>query len=368
MAHYCQIQGQASVLQTDVRHIIGGKAVNGAHEHRQQGDILHGVIHHPQKGQHQGHFCRRKKTSHRGCPRWDAALGHFLGIEGRHLIGTAQKHTEIPVLGRALGAVFGDQKAPLHHLPNHTGNVAAFQNGGLLLFVAQRTVQYIQPGRAAGLNRVNGPGGKALGAGILHIADFGGHNLPKYEVDGICYLLPGAEVFIQHHAGRMVLLFPVVGSELLPVPQENAGHGLPEAINALLYVAHHKAVLPVLGKSLEQQVLGLVGVLVFIHHNLVKAFGKGNRVLGGPESPLWVFLCQQADGPMLQIAKIGGFALQFLFVQPFGKSQNTFKQLFHQRGHADKVLPAILPGEDKAPRQLFQRLLGIVPGGGDPHL
>ena len=52
---------------------------------------------------------------------------------------------------------------------------------------------------------------------------------------------------------------------------ENLRIRLTEAIDRLLDIAHHKAILPS-GKQVQHALLRMVGILILIHHDLVVTF------------------------------------------------------------------------------------------------
>ena len=76
-----------------------------------------------------------------------------------------------------------------------------------------------------------------------------------------------------------------------------------EAIDGLLDVADHKTVSTLPGYGAEQTVLNLIGVLVFVHHDLLVALGDAERKLCRRFS---VFLQEQANRKMFQIVEVEG--------------------------------------------------------------
>ena len=57
-------------------------------------------------------------------------------------------------------------------------------------------------------------------------------------------------------------------------------HGLPETVDALFYIPHKKEIALLSGNGAENRILGLVGILLLIHHNFVKPGGHGFGSLG----------------------------------------------------------------------------------------
>ena len=65
------VHADVPALQAQAGHVVGGEAVQGAHQHRQQGDVLVGVVDHPQQGEHDALSPPPGKKPPR--PRWPRA-------------------------------------------------------------------------------------------------------------------------------------------------------------------------------------------------------------------------------------------------------------------------------------------------------
>ena len=89
---------------------------------------------------------------------------------------------------------------------------------------------------------------------------------------------------------------------------EDAGVGLPEAVDALLQVAHEEQIVPCWGgKAAVNGVLQSVGVLVFVHHHGGVVLPDAPAQLGGGA----VRPAQQPQGKMFKIAEFQQLALFF---------------------------------------------------------
>ena len=97
---------------------------------------------------------------------------------------------------------------------------------------------------------------------------FRGHTAAEHGVDSRNHLPGGAEIPGQKHLPTLARLGLLRRNKPVVFFQEDSRVCQPELVNGLLHIPHHKAVLLLGGKSGEDGVLHLVGVLVLVHHNL----------------------------------------------------------------------------------------------------
>ena len=125
------------------------------------------------------------------------------------------------------------------------------QNGlgdavGLVLLVFRQVQADFRP-RPCG-------GPKGLAFALLIVGDDG--------VGGVQDVLSGAVVLLQaHHLGP---------GEVLLEMQNILDGGPPELVDALVIVAHHAQVAAALGQQTDKPVLGVVSVLVLVHHQVAE--------------------------------------------------------------------------------------------------
>ena len=82
--------------------------------------------------------------------------------------------------------------------------------------------------------------------------------------------------------------------------QKDRGIGQTKAINGLLYIPHHKQILPIPGQCSKNGILNGVGVLILVHHHFLKPFPPAAGQLGRDA----VLSHQKFGSQMLQIGKI----------------------------------------------------------------
>ena len=129
--------------------------------------------------------------------------------------------------------------------------------------------------------QVIGSGVQLLLRTIVHLPHLAGENIAEYKVGGLQHLRPGAEVALEQYlpglTGRGICRVKVA----LILLQKNLRLCQAEAIDALLDITHSEKVLPFTGDSGKNTVLHLVGVLIFVHHDLRIPLGDLHGQLRG---------------------------------------------------------------------------------------
>ena len=242
----------------------------------------------------------------------DAPGGQRLHI--RWEIGArCQQNAAVLVPHRAGGAALPHRLSGRNQLLDALGDPACI---GLGLIIRQKLhlhAALIFPGRAAD---------QTLSVAVGGIPQLRGHELLKEIVDARHHLRCRAEVCIQCQqcvCARGTLRRAGTGFcarqqrpavQLLP---EDARFCLPEAVDALLQVAHKKEVIPRRGgKAAVKGVLQGVRILIFVHHHggvvLPDVLTQGGgRALRG---------AQQTQGKVFKIAEFQQLALPFSSCEP----------------------------------------------------
>ena len=187
---------------------------------------------------------------------------------------------------------FGSQ-----HFPNFLR-----REGGLLVIgIPVRDLQHVQlRGRLA-----QGGVGRPLPQGFLRAvgqaAHPDAHAGGEHIVDARDHLAAGAEIAAEQDLSALArpgCLRRGIGAVLL---QENLGVSQAKAVNRLLHVAHHEAILLLLGQGGKNGILDGVGILVFVHHDLPVAPAQFPCGSGEPRA---AFPQEQIQGAVLQVAEI----------------------------------------------------------------
>ena len=146
--------------------------------------------------------------------------------------------------------------------------------------------------------------------------------------------------------------------------QEDARVSQAETVDTLLDVAHGEKVFPFTGDRRKDPVLHLVGILIFVHHDLTVALGDRVRQLR------WVAVRadEQADRLMLLIGKIGRVAPPLFALIGAGKLPRQRDQRAHGRRHGAQVLCCLGAGCIQPVPQLFAGGLARIPKALHPHL
>ena len=265
------------------------------------------------------------------------------------------------VTAGALHPILRDQQALRHHAVDALRNVAALDADHLFL-VPFGEVDDVELGvglRAGGIGRARN---QLLPLPVIEVARLDAHQLAKDKVDRPGDPCAAPEVPVQRNAGRVHIPRAVVGRIGRAAAQENLRHGLPEAVDALLDIPHKEQVRFFPRHRAENHVLRLVGILVLVHHDLIKPRGQLLR-LRGADSPLRRVADKKLQRPVLQIAKIGGAAFLLQAVERLAKADRHLEELGHQRGQARNVRRTFQLALLKQAGQLFHRGLDLFAGG-----
>ena len=166
---------------------------------------------------------------------------------------------------------------------------------------------------------------------IIQVSGFPTHQLPENKIHRVRYPHGAAEIPVQYNTGRILLRIPLV-QRIGPAPaQKQLGHCLAEAIDALLDITDQKEVFRIARERPENHILGLIGVLIFVHHDLFETL-RQLQSLRRPLRPLSRILYQQAQRPMLQIPEIRRLFLGLFLIQPRAVCTHNLEKLLHQRG------------------------------------
>ena len=169
---------------------------------------------------------------------------------------------------------------------------------------------------------------------VVHLAHLSGHDVGKHEVGRVEHFLARAEVLRQQHLARFSLLrlFGIAVVQILL--QKDGRVSQAEPVNALLYIAHRKEVLLLLGNGTEDTVLHFVGVLILVHHDFPVASGDLSGQVGGRA----VFLCQNRNGVVLLVGEINHITAHLFLLIGLGKRLCQPDQRQHSRRHHAKIL------------------------------
>ena len=202
------------------------------------------------------------------------------------------------------------------------------------------------------------PGDQSLILGVIQLAKVPGHDVSEQVVAAQQDLGPGAEVPGQHPppgpAGPGV--FPV-GKAAVFV-QKDGGVGQAEAVDRLLHVPHLEQSAPLVRDGLEDGILNLVGVLIFVHLDLLKAVGPHPGGLGG----LSLVVQQQLDGEVLQVREVHQPPPPLLLGVVGQKVRRQVHQGLDHRAGQGQLLPQLLAVLLEQGGELFQ--LFLAPGAG----
>ena len=200
-------------------------------------------------------------------------------------------------------------------------------------------------------------GTQLLRFAVVQLAHFLGHDVCKDKICRFQNLCARAEIAGKQQLAALPLRSLFRFGKGVVVREENAGIGKAEAINALLDIADGKEVFAVLRDRVKDAVLHLIGVLIFVHHDLTVALRNGARKLGRPA----VFIRQQADRLMLLVGEVGRVAAAFLALIGAGKVRRQIQKRQHRRRHCAKIVDRFGARRVKIAQHVPQRRLAAFP-------
>ena len=183
--------------------------------------------------------------------------------------------------------------------------------------------------------------------GVFIVVDFGqpGRHAPGKDAVGELQNFPsGAEVLAQGDQPAPGLA-GLIGRVFF---QEQPGLGQPEAVDALLYVAHHEPVVLPADEG-QNALLKVAGVLIFVHKDVVELFP--HRLGRGP-------VPQRLQGQVFQIVEVqrapGGLAM--------GHAPLQIPIQFAQRPELGHALFGVQKPPLRIRKQLFEPVLQALAG------
>ena len=202
---------------------------------------------------------------------------------------------------------------------------------------------------------------------VFHAADLAAHDSHKDVIYAVQHLGAASEILIQVdplllRSRRIPLLQHRVGAELI---DEDLRTRQPEAIDALLDIAHHKA--PVMscrlpGNRAQNQLLNLVAVLILINHDFPEIGLTGLRRAPVCPGAVRLLFQQNLQRIALQIDKVDHI-LSLFFLLIGGK---VFRRQIRER--SDRLLHHLVLAPDLVKTQchrpllqLLNALLGLIP-------
>ena len=386
------------------------KAAHGAIE----GDVLARIVQDTQEAQHRpdlsGHEVSGPGLRVGGDP---LPLKNGAQVFVPSLCRPQQDH-DIPVAGRAQvsGLLIRDLKLsdqlpdpprdhqglllPVCQVPDGVG-----QNAGILFFVQVFAGNVLRPAilRAGSVFRTTGPPGtlfsllprsrlqeqkfspvgirwilgpekvltgiyRALFQGrvfrVVNTADLPAHDPPEQGIDGIQDLPAAAEVLVQLDPLQLRVVRPVA----VVFFHEDLGPGQAEAVDALLDIPDHKAVVfsvLLAGYDLQEELLHLIAVLIFVDQDLGVVAPQGLCRAPGPVAAVLLPFREDIQGQVLQVHKVDHMPVPFDLREPGMVFQGKLRQgpdrlpgrLHHGQDHLRR-LPA-----DLLPELLEPVLLGV---------
>ena len=339
-----------------LRQIIRGEAKHRACQHRQQGDILLGVGHRLQQGAESAHLLRVQKV-HASFQGAADALGFQRTSEGiRHGAGRAEQDHDVLRRHRA-------KKLPLPHGGagfQHFLDALRSKCRLLVVGVAVVDLKHIQLNGGIFQGNVGHPLPQSLRLAVFQFSHLLTHTGGEHIVDAGNHFPAGAEIVAEQDFPPLPRLCFLCRNKGAVFFQKNLGVSQAEAVDGLLHIPHQKAVVLFLGQGGEDGVLHLVGILVFIHHDLPE---PGAELPGGGGDAGAAFPQEQIQGAVLQISKIQNPAAALdpavfcvKLTHQINQSLSRRPGLAQIRQHLGRII-------GKAPGVFFQRLLEGIPGG-----
>ena len=356
---------------TELRQTVRREAEDGGAKNRDQRHVLAGVVDEGQEGRDRGDLHGAEKAGVLLEGAGDVPLRQGGGEGGGAAPRGAHEDDHVLGLAGAEGAVrIRDGEARVQKLPDAPGGETGLRRQlfyrvgvvrGLLLDGDQVELRLaVRPGGIVGRAEVEG--GVLVVPQLPHLR---GENVFKEKVGGVQNLLAGAEVLREDDLPVLAVQGLCVGLEGRVLGQEDGGVRQTEAVDALLYVPYGEEVFARLGHRLEDGVLDLVGVLVFVHQDFGVSGGdllpqlRGAAVRGD----------QKGQGQVLLIGEIGGVEPELLRPEGGGKGRRQIQQGQHGRGHGPEVLQGLLPGDvqpgAEGPESILCPFPGLFQGDGE---
>ena len=351
-------------LGAQMSQITAGKAVHRAGEHTEQRHILPGIVHDFKECDRHGHLSLCEKISGAVTAPRDAVSIQRPGQVPHNRTGRAVQNGDILRLNHAEGVPVGDGEAAVQQSAHPAGHELRFRRIPahlcLPLFPLQSGhIHYVELHPVIRVLRIRQPGIEPLVIGIVQLAERGGHNIFKNKVYTLQHRGPGAEIIGQDDLAGFAVLCILILLEPQVLAQEDGGVRQPETVDGLLDVAHLKEACPAAADGAKDGVLHLVGVLIFIHHDLRVALLPPLSQLVGSA----LLIGEQLQSQMLQIGKVHQISAALLPAVHLVKIRRQLQKLLHHRAHPLHIRQQIRAGIRKGVRQLGKALLALVPDG-----
>ena len=295
-------------------------------------DVDQGIVHRAQNREGGRNFHRFQKAVFGVGPHLDALFGELVAVDFRPVFHRAQQDTDVLWPHRTEGAAFGHGKSLIEHPLNLFGHI-----GGLHQLVGELlagVLQQVHLSDGIFLFRIDCGGGERLGPIVIDLAHLPAHHRLEQEVDALGHLFAGAEIVREDDSCRIVLAVVVV--EGVALFDEDFRHRLPKAVDTLLDIPDHEEIVRA-GDTLEDHVLGGVGVLVFVHQHKGKLFGK-LLCKGGLFPFSLFFLHQKLHRKVLEVRKVQQPALPLFLHQAAVIVEHQVEQRLDARAQKADIL------------------------------
>ena len=280
----------------DGAELVRGEGEGRRAQHRDQRDVLVGVVHDREHTDSGGDLGGREVAAALRLADGDPGLQKRAAVDPADGVGRAQQDGDIAVLDGPHARPGRDGRAGGHKLadaPRDEGGLAGGLVGGVLLRQTQQQERGLRDGA---LIIVRAPDQRGVGV-VVHIAERARHAQGEDRVGRVQDLAAGAEVLAQQDAARKRGIGLGKGAVFFV---EDAGVGQTEAVDRLLDVADEKEPAPVVGHGAEDRVLHGADVLILVDHDLVVAL----REAAGQRGRRAVFIQQEPGRQMLEIGVI----------------------------------------------------------------
>ena len=342
----------------DNRQIVGQQSTDRRQQCRQKRHLLQGVVDQAQQRQRQKHLGRLEKAAALVGDCRNPLPDQLVGIGVAVGIGGAEQDAEIAVSRRTLAGLFG-------HGQRLAKRADALRDQPCLCRVAA-VLCLRPPGHDPQLRLIPLPRRILLSAGdkllpliIDNAAGLPHHQLAKQRVYAVRHLAAGAEIMSeQNRAGKVVAVKLRIA---VTPPQKQLRHRLPEAVDALLDVADHKEVLLLPRQGGKQRILRGVGVLIFVHHDLVILRRQLLRQRRRRHGAVLLRRDEKRQRQMLEVGKIQQVALPLFLRKGGGKPADRPTERLDKRPLCRPVLGIFRFGAAKQRRQRLHPLFQLIP-------